>query len=148
MKQQSVVYLSAVAALLIGAYVVFRVFVRNDYRRKGKLTLLSSFLELLICFAYACLPYIYNPPCWPYVWDCKPHSPQLVALLGYLVTGIGVVLGFGCMFWLGLRRSFGRQVTDLYRTGSYRLSRNPQVLGGFLMASGIALIWPSWYALG
>jgi protein-S-isoprenylcysteine O-methyltransferase Ste14 len=52
------------------------------------------------------------------------------------------------MFWLGLRRSFGRQVTGLFCTGLYRLSRNPQVLGGFLLASGIALLWPSWYALG
>jgi protein-S-isoprenylcysteine O-methyltransferase Ste14 len=52
------------------------------------------------------------------------------------------------MFWLGIPRSFGRQATGLYCTGPYRLSRNPQVLGGFLMASGIALLWPSWYALG
>jgi len=143
-----VVYLVAVASLMIGAFIVFRVFIRRDYRQRGRLTLLSSFLELLLCLAYASVPYIYNPPCWPYVWACEPHSPKFVAVPGYLVIAAGVILGFGSMFWLGIWRSFGRQVTRLYLTGPYQFSRNPQVLGGFLIALGVVLLWPSWYALG
>ena len=148
MKTLAVIYLVVVASLLAGAFLVFRVLVRKDYRQNGKLTMLSSLLELVVCLAYACVPYLYNPPCWPYIWSCKPHSPMPVALLGYLVIASGVLLGFGSMLWLGIARSFGRKVTDLYHTGPYRYSRNPQVVGGFLMAAGIALLWPSWYALG
>src|SRR4030043_160950 len=49
--------------------------------------------------------------------------------------------------WLGGGRSFGRHVGELVQEGPYRFSRNPQVAGGTLMVVGVALLWPSWYAL-
>jgi protein-S-isoprenylcysteine O-methyltransferase Ste14 len=48
----------------------------------------------------------------------------------------------------GLRRAFGWQVEGLVRSGLYRVTRNPQLVGGVLMVIGPALLWPSWYALG
>lgn len=142
------IYLLSVAALLVAAFLIFRILVRRDYRERGKLTLLSSLLELAVCLGYASVPYIYNPPCWPYVWSCQASAPRPLAILGYALIAAGAILGFGSMAWLGLRRSFGRQVTGLYRSGPYRLTRNPQVVGGLTMVSGISLLWPSWYAIG
>ncbi len=141
-------FLLCVAVLLAAAFLVFRILVRRDYRERGRLTLLSSMLELAICLGYASVPYIYNPPCWPYVWSCQPSAPRALAVVGYALIAGGAILGFGSMAWLGLRRSFGRQVTGLYRSGPYGLSRNPQVVGGLIMVWGIALLWPSWYAVG
>jgi len=141
-------YLLSVSVLFIGAWFVFRVIVRRDYAQKGSLSLLSSFLELVLCVGFAAVPYLYNPPCWPYVWSCQAEVPPPLAILGYIIIGFGVFLGFGSIIWLGIARSFGRKVTSLYRSGPYRFTRNPQVIGGSLMASGIALLWPSWYALG
>jgi len=36
----------------------------------------------------------------------------------------------------------------LKTTGFYKLTRNPQIVLSFPMVLGIALRWPSWYALG
>lgn len=141
-------YVFSVLALWAGALATFRILVRRDYRRRGRLTLLSSLLELIIWLAYIVVPYLYNPPCWPYVWSCDPDSPRVVALIGYFLIGAGALLGFGAMFWLGLRRSFGRHVTALFESGPYAFSRNPQIVGGSMMVAGVALLWPSWYAAG
>jgi protein-S-isoprenylcysteine O-methyltransferase Ste14 len=52
------------------------------------------------------------------------------------------------MFWFGLRRAFGLEVNALKQTGPYRVTRNPQIVGGSLLVIGSAVLWPSWYALG
>ena len=141
-------YLASLIVLLISASLVFRLHARYDYRERGQLTLLCSLLALMICLGYTAVPYIYNPPCLPFVWSCESSSPRIVTILAYLILAIGAILGFGSMVWLGLRRSFGQQVTTLIRSGPYRFTRNPQVLGGLLMVVGIVLLWPSCYALG
>jgi protein-S-isoprenylcysteine O-methyltransferase Ste14 len=143
-----VMYLFSVAGILAAGFLVFRVLARHDYREKGRLTLACSLLELAICLGYVSIPYLYNPPCWPFVWSCQSSAPRIVAIAGYVLIGMGAILGFGSMAWLGVRRSFGRQVTGLFRSGPYRLTRNPQVVGGLMMVTGIALLWPSWYGLG
>ena len=140
-------YLASLIVLLISAFLVFRLYARYDYRERGQLTLLCSLLELTIWLGYTAVPYIYNPPCWPFVWSCDSSSPWIVTIPAYLILATGA-LGFGSMLWLGLRRSFGQHVTTLIQSGPYRFTRNPQVLGGFLMVAGIVLLWPSWYAVG
>ena len=40
------------------------------------------------------------------------------------------------------------EVDAMIQTGLYRLSRNPQIVGGSLLVIGSAVQWPSWYALG
>ena len=60
----------------------------------------------------------------------------------------GFVVAFGTMAWFGLRRAFGVQASGLVQSGPYRLSRNPQILGGYLLVLGVALQSPSLYSLG
>jgi protein-S-isoprenylcysteine O-methyltransferase Ste14 len=142
------VYLIFASLLVIGAFVIFRIFVRRDYQQKGQLTPFSSFLELLICTCYIAIPYIYNPPCWAIIWSCQsPVSPAL-RIIGLISVVAGAAIAFPAMIWLGIRRSFGQESNVLKQTGFYRFTRNPQIIGGALMVIGVAVLWPSWYALG
>ena len=52
------------------------------------------------------------------------------------------------MWRFGLRRAFGLQVKGLVQSGPYRLTRNPQLVGGLLLVIGVVILWPSCYALG
>jgi protein-S-isoprenylcysteine O-methyltransferase Ste14 len=55
----------------------------------------------------------------------------------------GCLLVMFSMPFLG-KQSFGHEVTRLRRDGIYRYSRNPQLVGGFLLVVGYASLWPSW----
>jgi protein-S-isoprenylcysteine O-methyltransferase Ste14 len=116
--------------------------------QKGSLTRLSSTLQLLIFIALMCFPYIYNPPGWEWFWrlDGTSGSPNLI--IGFILILFGLIFAFGTMFWFGIRRAFGFEANQLIRSGPYRFSRNPQVLGGYLLVIGVALQWPSWYTIG
>jgi protein-S-isoprenylcysteine O-methyltransferase Ste14 len=134
--------------LVVAASLVFRIFVRRDYQRKGRLTLLSSFLELLIWALYMGFPYIYNPPEWASFWSRDVPVDTPLRVIGVICILLGLASAFGTMFWFGLRRAFGLEVNALKQTGPYRVSRNPQIVGGSLLVIGSAVLWPSWYALG
>jgi protein-S-isoprenylcysteine O-methyltransferase Ste14 len=60
----------------------------------------------------------------------------------------GWPVAFGTMALFGLRRAFGLQAEGMVTTGPYRFSRNPQLLGGWLMVLGMLAYQPSLYALG
>jgi protein-S-isoprenylcysteine O-methyltransferase Ste14 len=132
----------------VGAFAVFRIFVRHDYERKGRLTPFSSLLELLICFCYFFFPYIYAPSCWAELWSCPTPIGPVPRTMGLTSVVVGAAIAFPAMVWLGLRRSVGQEPRVLKETGFYRVTRNPQVMGGALMVIGVAALWPSWYALG
>jgi protein-S-isoprenylcysteine O-methyltransferase Ste14 len=51
------------------------------------------------------------------------------------------------MGWFGIRRAFGVETKGLISTGPYRFTRNPQLLGGYLLVTGVAVQWPSWFAI-
>jgi hypothetical protein len=59
---QNVVYVISAVLMAAASLIVFRILVRNDYQRRGKLSPLSAFLELLIWGLYIAFPYLYNPP--------------------------------------------------------------------------------------
>jgi protein-S-isoprenylcysteine O-methyltransferase Ste14 len=141
-------YLLSTIVLWAGSLWLFRIRTRREYRERGRLSSASSVLELALWLAYAAVPFAYNPPCWPYVWTCASSSHGSAAVAGYLFITLGAIIGFGSMIWLGLRRSFGHPVGELEYSGPYRFSRNPQVVGGTLMVAGVAILWPSWYAVG
>lgn len=143
-----VVYSIAACLLLAAACVVFRVFVRRDYQRKGRLTPLSSFLELLVWGLFMGFPYLYNPPGWAAFWTSELSVATPFRIAGMICIAMGLVSAFGTMVWFGLRRAFGLKVNKLIQSGPYRLSRNPQLVAGSLMVIGTILLWPSWYALG
>jgi protein-S-isoprenylcysteine O-methyltransferase Ste14 len=141
-------YLFFDALLLFAAYIVFRKIVRRDYLTKGKLSWPAALLQLLIFMGLMCLPYLYNPPEWAYFWDFEAASESWLGYLGFILIILGFVVAFGTMFWFGLRRAFGRQTAGLIQNGPYRWSRNPQILGGYLLVIGTVVQRPSLYALG
>ena len=140
-------YLIFAALLLIAAYVVFRKIVREDYLTKGGLSWPASFLQLFIFIGLMCLPSFYNPPDWSLFWNFE-NAPELwLGYLGFFLIIAGFIVAFGTMFWFGMRRAFGMQATGLIQSGPYRWSRNPQILGGYLLVIGTAVQRPSLYAL-
>jgi protein-S-isoprenylcysteine O-methyltransferase Ste14 len=145
---RTVVYLASALLLVLAAFLVFRVLVRRDYRRRGRLTPVSSALELLIWALFVGFPYLYNPPEW--VWFWRPGVPvgPLLRSTGIICITAGLLSAFGTMIWFGLRRAVGLEVSGLVQSGPYRLSRNPQLVGGSLLIVGTVTLWPSWYAAG
>jgi protein-S-isoprenylcysteine O-methyltransferase Ste14 len=143
-----VVYIISAFLLIIATLVVFRIFVRHDYQEKGRLTRLSGFLELLVWGLYMSFPYLYNPPEWAWFWSRDVPIGTPLRVIGVICVVAGLVLAFGTMFWFGLRRAFGLEVNALIQSGPYRVTRNPQIVGGSLLVIGSTVLWPSWYALG
>ena len=140
------VYLTASSVLLLAAYIIFRIFVRRDYHRKGKLTLLSTCLEFLIAFLYFSFPCLYLRPDW---WMLRLEEvPPVNRVIGSIGLIIGLVIMLTAMAGLGFRRACGQEVNILKTSGSYRFSRNPQITGFALGVIGIFTYWPSWYAVG
>jgi protein-S-isoprenylcysteine O-methyltransferase Ste14 len=141
-------YLISALLLLAAAFVVFRVLVQRDYNRERRLTPFTSFLELLIWVLYVCFPYIYNPPDWWLVWFADSPANPALKIIGSALTAAGMAVAVVAMARLGFGRTLGQKAEALQQTGLYRLSRNPQLVGGGLAVLGIAVLWPSWYALG
>ena len=50
------IYLTSAFLLIVIALAIFRIFVRRDYQRRGRLTLVSGLLELLIWGLYMSFP--------------------------------------------------------------------------------------------
>ena len=87
-----IVYIIA-ALLLVGcAWIVFRIFVRRDYRNRGKLTPLSALLELLIFSACFAFPYTYNPADWPWFWELGGDGAPALKVAGFAVIIAGMLL--------------------------------------------------------
>ena len=143
-----VVYVLLAFLLLSVAYIVFRRIVRLDYLQRGRLTWFSSFLQLLVFTGVMGSPYLFNPLEWPWFWQSGTQASSQLRILGTVIIVTGFVIAFGTMGWFGLRRAFGIQVKGLIHFGPYRITRNPQILGGYLLVIGTSVQWPSWYALG
>lgn len=143
-----ILYAVSVLIFVIATYLVFRIVVRRDYLRKGRLTPLSSFLELLIWGLYISFPYLYNPTEWAWFWSAAAPVGEPLRTFAIFFIVIGLVSAFGTMFWFDLRRALGMQVDRLVQNGPYRFTRNPQLVGFLLVVIGSFMLWPSWYALG
>lgn len=143
-----ITYLIAAIFLLVAAFIVFRVIVRHDYLQRGRLTLMSTMLESIIWLPYFSFPYIYNPPSWAAFWLPDQTVHPLLRYIGIFLIVAGFVLGLLAMAALGFRRAFGQEVNVLKQNGLYALTRNPQIVLFSLLIAGVALRWPSWYALG
>lgn len=135
-------YLISAALLLAGAAVVFRVFVRRDYQQRSRLTPVSIFLETLVFFCHGLITLTYLPSDWPAF-----HASRLHAAIGSVPVVVGLAVVVAGMARVGLANAFG-QSEGLEQAGLYRWTRNPQIVGYGLFVVGIALLWPSWYALG
>lgn len=145
LKAHPVIFWMVVFLLLGSAYVVFRLIVRRDYRLRGHLTWLSSSLQLVIFTGLMSLPYLFNPPEWIWFWRKGLTNPQQYTL-GMVIIIFGFIVAFGTMAWFGVRRAFGFEAQGLITTGPYRMTRNPQILGGYLLLLGVSVQYPSWFA--
>jgi len=143
-----VTYVISTLLLLAAAFAVFRIVVRRDYQRSGRLSPITSFLELLLCMLYFGFPYIYNPPGWAAFLSAEVHAGDTMRIIGSVMVVAGALVAFPTMASLGLPQSFGQKPRSLKQNGLYRVTRNPQVVGGALMPLGIVLLFPSWYAAG
>lgn len=144
-----IIYLISAFLLLFASFIIFRIIVRRDYqKRKGRLTLVSTTLEALIWGPFFCFPYIYNRYSWPAFWLPDRDVHPWLRYIGIVFIVGGIVFGLAAMASLGFRRSCGQEENELKQTGLYGLTRNPQIVAFFPLILGIALRWPSWYALG
>jgi protein-S-isoprenylcysteine O-methyltransferase Ste14 len=142
------IYLASIVAMAVGAFVIFRRVVRYCYEQNRRLTPFSSFLQLLIWGLFFAFPCIYNPFSW--AWSGS-HTSQAIPALGFIgwaCVWIGLVVLIIALGWLGLARSFGQEAKRLEIAGLYRVTRNPQLMGGALLITGYVFLWPSWFALG
>ena len=137
------IYLFFAFLLLAGAVFIFRVAVRRDYRKYGRLKPLSSFLELLIISLWVTFAYSYRTADWP-----ATHVGPIVGIVGWTLFVGGMVTAFTVMAWFGLARAFGLESNELKQTGAYGLSRNPQAVAFLIAMIGHTMLWPSWTNLG
>lgn len=137
------VYLISAIGLIAYALIVFRVVIRRDYLRRGRLTWFSSVLEFMVFFLFGCFTWLDLPPGWP----PQAVSPILLPV-AWLCIAIGLAAMFILIFWFGWLRAMGRKVDELIQSGPYRVSRNPQIVACFIAVYGYALLWPSWHTLG
>ena len=132
-----IISLLLLLGLLAAAFSVFAR-VRLDYELRGKLSRPIAILQTSYFCLYALSSYVFLDSRLSHVAVAGP----LLGLAIVLMLG-GVTIVALSMPFLG-RQSFGSEVGKLRTTGAYRLSRNPQLVGGFLFILGYAVMWPSW----
>lgn len=128
--------------------------VRNDYRIKGRISVVGLLLECAVFFVHAQLLGLlyWDIPIGSFVdvisfsyymnnWPSLTDSPILLAI-GITLAIVGSIMLL--MAW-GVFASPGRvtglKVDRLRTNGVYRLTRNPQVLGYGLLLAAFPLIW-------
>jgi protein-S-isoprenylcysteine O-methyltransferase Ste14 len=127
------------------SFIVFRIIVRRDYRKKFKLTFTSYFLEVLVFALHANMMYLFIPVQWP---DWPPIPPNIFQIVGfYSILIIGIVILLIAWFGLGTATSFGLDKSGLKTSGLYKYSRNPQLIGYGMVLLSFIVIYPSWYSL-
>ena len=134
--------------LLLFAYIVFRQIVRRDYLERGKLSVFASTLQLLVFCGFFFFPYLFNPPEWVYFWRLSIAERHYGQEIGFVIICLGFLVAFGTMAWFGIGKAFGLNVDGLTSWGPYQVSRNPQILGGYLLVIGTAIQRLSLYSLG
>jgi protein-S-isoprenylcysteine O-methyltransferase Ste14 len=123
---------------LLIAFIVFHR-VEDEYRKKGKLTRLGSWLEILLFFLHGCSSYVFL--------DSRISEIDVSSVtfwLGCSLIMIGAVVTVLAMSRLGWGVAIGQETPGLRTEGFYRYSRNPQLVGYFFLIVGYALFWPSW----
>jgi protein-S-isoprenylcysteine O-methyltransferase Ste14 len=129
-------------ALLVLAiiFVAFRVFVRGDYRRKGRLTPFSIAMEYVTILTWVAFSNAYLVSDWPAV-----HVGLQLQLIGGIFMGAGLLIFLFSLIWLGIGPSHGQKREALMQSGPYKYSRNPQAVGFLWAMLGFLLVWPSWH---
>ncbi len=111
---------------------------------KGQLGFFSTFLQVLVWGLFFSFPYLYNPADWAWSWL---HEIGVFNALALTCVAGGLVILALSMTGLGMDRSFGVEAGGLKQTGLYRFTSNPLIVGSAPIIVGLALLWPSWFAL-
>jgi len=139
-------YLILSSLMVLFGYLVFRVVVRREYERRGRLSAFSTSLECLVFALHANLSYTFLPASWPTLPSFPDNEFQ--SAVGFGTIAIGAVVTLWSMIGLGLRTALGQETGRLDRSGFYRYTRNPQIVAYSVVVIGSALLWPSIYSLG
>lgn len=139
-------YLVFALILILFSYITFRVIVRNDYSKKGRLTFVSYSLEVLIFALHANFMYLFLPVRWPNI----PSIPENIILR--IISMIFIIIGFlivaVAMSGLGYGRTMGQDKKLLKTKGLYKYSRNPQLIGYGMILIAFVLLYLSWFSIG
>lgn len=137
------VYMLSAFLLLALAFGVFRILVRRDYQRKGRLTPLAAILQWIVFGLWFIFAFYDAPSDWP-----PPGASMVITAVGLLLVVVGIPGMFIIMGKFGVRRASGIKVNVLVQSGVYRLTRNPQLVIGGIGVVGYAMVFQSWHALG
>jgi len=138
-------FLLAILFLLLFSFIVFRIIVRHDYLRKGKISFFSLLLEIAIFGLHANSIYFFIPEKWPDLPSLSKNPLIYYISLFFILSGLVIVLI--SMASLGYYRTMGLKVKGLKTDGLYRFTRNPQIIGYALFLMGFALSYPSLHSL-
>lgn len=139
-------YSVAAFILILFAYITFRVIVKNDYLKKGRLTFVSYSLEVLIFALHANFMYLFLPVKWPNI----PPMPEntILRIISMIFIIIGFLIVAISMSGLGYGRTMGQDKKSLNTNGLYKYSRNPQLIGYGMILIAFVLLYLSWFSIG
>lgn len=142
------IYLVAAAALLGAAYLVLQVIVKRTYLRRGQLDAPAIALQLLIWLGFFLFPYFYNPGDWAWFWAHRHPIGRGMGAIAVILLLVGLAGLAVAVAQLGAVRFVGARAATLHASGLYRVTRNPQIVAGVPLIVGLALLRPTWFALG
>ena len=153
------IFIAVLISLIVISVMVFHK-VRRDYAEQGKLTRLSSFLQVMVFVLHAQL---FTCSYWDlsliradeylsvsyWLKNAPEFSSSFTSLIFgscLAVTGI-LILGLGFKGFELFARIDGQRVDQLISEGIYRFTRNPQIIGYGLIVLSVPFIWNSLLAL-
>ena len=113
-------YLLAILFLLIFGLLLFRIQVRNDYLKRGRLSPVSAAFEFVFFALHANTMYLFIPVKWPYIpplaKDAIGYYPSVfIIILGLIIVLIAIIP-------LGYDRTMGLKSNNLKTDGLYKFT--------------------------
>ena len=158
-KMKLVVFLIALISWIVISKMVFQK-VRRDYTEQGKLTKLSSFLQIIIFALHAQL---FTCSYWDlslvptdkylsvsyWLKTAPDFSGSFISLIiGSCLAVVGIlILGLGFKGLESFARADGQRVDKLISKDIYQFTRNPQIIGYGLIVLSVPFFWNSLLAL-
>jgi protein-S-isoprenylcysteine O-methyltransferase Ste14 len=103
-------------------------------------------MEFIFFALHANSMYVFIPVKWP---DLPPLADEAVLYYpSLLFIIIGLIVVITAMIPLGYFRTMGLRSKKLKTSGLYNLTRNPQLIGYYLILIGFAVSYLSVYAVG
>jgi protein-S-isoprenylcysteine O-methyltransferase Ste14 len=132
--------IAAAAVIGFALFVLWRV--RSDYARRGKLPWPTALLQFAMFLLHGLASYSFLDSRLSTVYmGGLPLPPGLAPM------ACGALLAVEGVQRLRWGDTVGTAVSELQRSGVYRVTRNPQLLAYLLFLVGYMLLWPSWRGL-